>query len=162
MKLPNISTQDSRKCSTPSVEHFGFTLIEILIVMAIVSFIAIIGIIVSIDTYNRYIFRSDLDKTVALLQKARSSAMSNINEKEYGVYLEDSSNLIFFRGSTFDPSDSFNYKVEKSKTATSTNSCSDEVVFQRLTGKTTACEIVITEGNKVATTTINNQGGINY
>src|SRR3989344_6646243 len=53
----------------------GFTLIEILIVVAIISFLGIMGVIVGVDTYQKYIFRSDLDKVAALLQKARSSAM---------------------------------------------------------------------------------------
>ena len=150
---PNISTQDNR----------GFTLIEIILVIAIIMFIGALSVIVGIDTYNRYTFRSDLDKVVALLQKARSSAINNINEKKYGVYLGDTSNFILFRGDSYNPLDSFNYKVERSKTATSSNTCANnQIIFERLTGNTAGCEIVITEGNKVATTTINVQGGINY
>jgi len=162
MKLPNISTQDKKKWSTLGVDHQGFTLVEILIVMTIISFIAVIGVIVSIDTYSRYIFRSDLDKVAILLQKARSSAINNVGGVSHGVYLDDNDDWILFRGTEYVEGEAFNYKIGRSKTATSTNTCGNQVVFSRLTATTTDCGIIITEGNKVATTTINNQGGINY
>ena len=153
MKLPNTLILD--KTSR------GFTLIEVLIVMAIIAFIAVIGMITSLDTLNRYIFRSDTDKVVSLLQKARSSAMNNVNEKEYGVVLDDPDNLILFRETL---GTSYDYKVEKSKTATyKLDDCPDkQAVFERLTGNTADCIIEIIDGNKASTITINNQGGINY
>ena len=153
MKSPNTSIQGNR----------GFTLVEIILVVAIIAFIGALGVVVGIDTYSRYIFRSDVDKVTALLQKARSSAINNVNEKKYGVYLGDTSNFVLFRGSSYNPLDSFNYKVERSKAATSTNTCiASQVVFDQLTGNTMGCEIIITEGSKVSTTTVNAQGGINY
>jgi len=160
MKLPNISTQDKKKWSTPSVDQQGFTLVEILIVMAIIAFIAVIGMITSLDTLNRYIFRSDTDKVVSLLQKARSSAMNNVNEKEYGVVLDDPDNLILFRETL---GTSYDYKVEKSKTASYSDTCpSQKVIFKRLTGNSIDCIIEIIDGNKTTTITISSQGGINY
>ena len=150
MKLRNILVLDKA----------GFTLIEILIVVAIISFLGIMGVIVGVDTYKRYIFRSDLDKVAALLQKARSSAMNNINEQKYGVKFDDPDDLILFRET---PGTSYDYKVEKSKTVVYSDTCpSHQVVFDQLTGNADSCEIVITEGNKISTTTINGQGGINY
>ncbi len=171
MKLPSTLIQDSflrpplriRNWDSRGGLDSGFTLIETLIVIGIIGFLAVVGIIAGIDTYSRHIFRSDLDKTAALLQKARSSAINNINEKSYGVYLGDADNLILFSGTSYDPSLTFNYKLERSKTATSTNTCAgNQVVFSQLTGNTVGCEIVIKDGDKVATTTINSQGGINY
>ncbi len=136
MKLHNISTHAKGRLALSLSK--GFTLVEIMIVVAIISFLGVMGVVVGVDTYSRYIFRSDVDKIVSLLQKARSSAMNNINEEEYGV------------------------KIEKSETATWTDNCAGKIIFERLTGNANNCEIVITEGNKVSTITINNQGGINY
>ena len=112
-----------------------------------------------IDTYQRYIFRSDIDKVVSFLQKARSSAISNVNEEQYGVVLDDDDNLILFRGA---PGTSYDYKVEKSKAVDYEDTCSGQVVFERLTGNTADCEIKITEGSKENIISINTQGGINY
>jgi prepilin-type N-terminal cleavage/methylation domain-containing protein len=171
MKSHNILTRDKSGLALSSSSRArsrdlskGFTLVEILIVIGLISFFGVMGVIVGIDTYQRYIFRSDVDKVVALLQKARSSAVNNVNKQKYGVYLGDTSNFILFRGTSYNPSDTFNYKVERSRIATSTNTCTGgQVIFDQLTGNIPAnCEIVIAERNKVSTTTINMQGGINY
>src|SRR3989344_1329825 len=128
MKSPNISTPANpfnRKaelkgppCLTRGTLVNGFTLIETLIVIGLIGFVAVVGVIVGLDTYQRYVFRSDLDKTVALLQKARSSAINNVDEKSYGVYFGDSSepNITLFRGTTYVAGDPYNYSVAKSRT----------------------------------------------
>ena len=149
------------KSLNTSIQGRGFTLIETLIVLGLIGMIAVVGIIVGLDTYSRYIFRSDLDKTVSLLQKARSSAINNMYESKHGVYLGDIDSLILFRGTSYDSSSPYNYNVEKSK-ASYADTCSSVVVFDQLTGNTTNCVITITEGTKVSTITINDQGGINY
>lgn len=151
MKSPNTLTLDK-----------GFTLVEIILVVAIIAFIGALGVVVGIDTYSRYIFRSNIDKVVVLLQKARSSAINNINEQKYGVYL-DTENFVLFRGNGYVSSDSFNYRVEKSETSKVENTCGDKIIFEQLTGNVvTECKITITEGGKISTIEVNSQGGINY
>lgn len=74
MMLPNTSAPSK-----------GFTLIEVVIVMAIVGFLAVFGIIVGLDSYSRYNFHSEVDDAVAMLQRARSEAINNIGGVAHGV-----------------------------------------------------------------------------
>ena len=112
-------------------------MIEILVVIALVTAIASVGIIAGIDSWQRFLFRSNVDTAVSLLQKARSSAIHNVGETSHGVYFCDPSNskFILFRGNTYDASSPYNLPVDKSKTATIT-SCPglSEVVFAQLSG----------------------------
>lgn len=159
MKLPSTSIRDKR----------GFTLIEILVVIALITVIASIGIMAGIDSYQRFLFRSNVDTAVSLLQKARSSAIHNMNETSHGVYFCDPSNSKFVLFRT--PSDYVSrdivhdFNVEKSKAVTIT-SCStpdpDEIVFTQLSATTTPGNITLSDGVRNALIEINYEGGINW
>ena len=155
MKLPSTSIQDSK----------GFTLIEILVVIALLTVIASFGVTAGIDSYQRFLFRSNVDTAVSLLQKARSSAIHNIGETSHGVYFCDPSNskFVLFRGTTYDPISPSNFPVDKSK-AVKVTSCPtpSEIVFTQLSGDTTGGDITLTDGVRNVTITVNNEGGINW
>lgn len=141
----------------------GFTIVEIIIVLAIVASLAAIGLTVGIDSYQRFLFRSDLHATSSLLQKARSSAINNIGETSHGVYFDDiGGHFILFRGLSYATRNaSFDLSVEKSKTITLTPPLL-EIVFSPLSGTTTGGTLTLTDGAKNATIQINNEGGINW
>ena len=111
MKLPSILTPGKIKSLAS-----GFTFIEILVGMALVAILGSMGLIAGVDSYQRYLFRSDLETVASLLQKARSSAMNNIGETSHGVYVGDASSLILFRGASYTILPAYDLKVEKSKT----------------------------------------------
>ena len=73
----------------------GFTLIETLIVVALVAVLAGFGLVVGIDAYQRSTFRSQQDFLVASLQKARSRALANIGQCNHGVRIEEGSYTTF-------------------------------------------------------------------
>ncbi|MEK9185815.1 MAG: prepilin-type N-terminal cleavage/methylation domain-containing protein [Patescibacteria group bacterium] len=166
MKSPNTSTPARNSFLPRKLLGRGFTLIETLIVIGIIGFVAVVGVIVGLDTYQRYVFRSDLDKTAALLQKARSSAINNVDEKSYGVRFDDPDNLILFRtNSTYAARDvSYDYKIAKSKTVQYdlANCAANEVIWAQLYGTANVCKVDIKDGVKTSTVEINDQGGINY
>ena len=66
-----------------SQNTMGFSLIEIVVVMAIVALLFSIGAIVGVDTYKNYTFRSEQGVLVSVLEKARSRSMSNIYQVFY-------------------------------------------------------------------------------
>jgi len=138
-------------------------MIEILVVIALITAIASVGIIAGIDSYQRFLFRSNVDTAVSLLQKARSSAIHNIGETNHGVYFCDPAKFVLFRGATYDVTSPSNFPVDKSGAVTIT-SCPapSEIVFDQLSGNTVDANIVLTDGVRSTTIEINHEGGINW
>ncbi len=78
----------------------GFTLIELVIVMAIVSIILTWGLVVSLNAYRQAVLSGERDKIVSILKKARSRALSNVHELAHGVYI-DATGYTLFEGSSY-------------------------------------------------------------
>ncbi len=149
MKLPNISARSE-----------GFTLIEITLVIALFVGLLAMGIITGTDSYQRHIFRAELEKTAALLQKARSSAMANVGETSHGIYFGDASDILLFRGMTYDPLSPYNLKIERSKAVSISGPAT--IIFTPLSGTSTAGTLTLNDGVRNAIITINNEGEINW
>jgi len=58
----------------------GYTLIEIIVVIALLVMTGALGVVMSMDSFRGYMFRNERDSIVAALQRARSLAVSNICE----------------------------------------------------------------------------------
>ena len=56
----------------------GFTLMEVLVVIALLGVIFSLSVFISLDTYRGSSFRNERDTLVGVLQEARSEAMNNI------------------------------------------------------------------------------------
>lgn len=140
----------------------GFTLIEIIVVIAVLTVIISFGTVVDFSSFTSSTFQDEELKIIALLQKARSRGMSNIFESAHGVCYS-SGNYILFRGNTCDT-----LSTEIITANTKISEVSDfstsfpVVVFNQLTGNTTGATIHIADGIKTADITINNEGTINW
>lgn len=154
----------------------GFTLIEILIVMALLGLIMGLGLFMSMDAYRGYSFRSESSVVVSVLEKARSRAMNNMYGTAWGVCF-DSANKAYvtFRGVAYTPGAATNESLpaQAGVTISSLPVCGapSPIVFQQLTGKlfpqlTPATSIitltVVEGGHTSASITINNEGTINW
>jgi len=73
--------------ATDKKSHLGFTLVELLITLGLLTAIAGFGLVMSMDGYKQYALRSETDIIASMLQKARSQSMNNINEKRHGVHV---------------------------------------------------------------------------
>src|SRR5438105_2008049 len=73
----------------------GFTLIEIIIAIAILAIILTLGLFISFDFYKSYAFRSEKNIIVSVLQKARGQALNNINQARHGVSFQSGQYIIF-------------------------------------------------------------------
>src|SRR5271154_5232788 len=80
----------------------GFTLLEILVVMGILTVVAGFGLALSLDGYRDYLFRDERDTVIGALQKARSQAINNVclgsgcsDGVPHGVFLQNSQYTIF-------------------------------------------------------------------
>lgn len=145
----------------------GLTLIEVLIAMAIAISLFSLGLFVSLDAYRGYIFRSERTVLVSVLEKARSRAMNNINQKEWGVCRIDNKYIIFSKVETEPLKDCADYAAINGNDAIPSNPSAiisglTGLYFKQLSGKTSASTITITQDSKISEIQINEEGTINW
>ena len=136
----------------------GLTLIEVLVVMGIVVLLIGLGLLVSMDAFRGYIYRSERLVLVSVLEKARSRAMNNINQTCWGARY-DGDNYVIFKTlpdcATEAPGGD---TVPANPNATITGFTG--VVFSQLRGATTGATITLTENGRAETITVNAEGAI--
>lgn len=81
----------------------GFTLMEVVIVMALFSLLLSLGLILSLDVYRGTTFRSTRSVLVSSLTTARGRAMNNVLASPHGVCYS-APDFILFRGPLYSPS----------------------------------------------------------
>jgi prepilin-type N-terminal cleavage/methylation domain-containing protein len=153
MKLRKHCLADNRNSSrTVFVTHngAGFTLIEMLIVLALVAVLASFGLVVGVGSYQRSTFRSQQDLLVGALQKARSRALANLGQCNHGVRFTENSYELFAEDDGVCDTEGAAGEVvvlEGSVTLVAP----DELLFLRLSGNTRAgggnASITLTSSN---------------
>ena len=148
----------------------GFTLIEVLVVLAIIAVIMSFGLIISLDSYRGYLFRSERSVLVSTFERARSRALNNYYQSAWGVCYT-APNYIIFKGTTCMTGDTIPANAAIAAASDFSNiSKFPPVVFAQLTGKlipqlspaTEELKIVITQDARSSTISINNEGTINW
>jgi prepilin-type N-terminal cleavage/methylation domain-containing protein len=98
----------------------GFTLMELLIVISLLTIIASLGLFVSMQTLNNSSFHSGRDLYVTALEHARAQAINNIctgtsciDGLPHGVHIETDVNgnvtrFIAFQGASYNSADTIN------------------------------------------------------
>ncbi len=160
------------KISHPTARHLaesGFTVIEILVVVALLAMISGLGLIVGMDSYRGYAFRADRDTLVSLLERARSQSINNIcngtlctNGKPHGVFIDaTSSQYILFQGRTYATRDVGVDEVTGGS-GFITRSGISEVVFAQLSGEVSIPGAIVlsSKAGQTSTTSINVWGQI--
>ena len=88
----------------------GFTLIEVVIVVALFSILLGIGLLLSMDVYRSTLHRSGRELLLDTLSLARMRAFANEGTGIHGV-CSDPPDLIIFGGATYNSSDPTNERV---------------------------------------------------
>jgi prepilin-type N-terminal cleavage/methylation domain-containing protein len=120
-------------------DHFGFSVIEMLIVMALTVIAATFAYSIFFETNRLQALDKDTVKIISLLERARSLTLSSKGDAQYGVHFE-SSRAVLFKGLAYSSSDSGN--LPENLTSLSNISLwtlqgfGDNIIFDRLTGKT--------------------------
>jgi prepilin-type N-terminal cleavage/methylation domain-containing protein len=139
----------------------GFTLIEILIAMAILVIILGLGYFVGFDFYRNYALHSEKDVLVSVLRKARSQALNNVGASAHGVYIGDSSYTIFYGSSYVSRNAQYDENIKKAPGISATGL--NEVVFAPLTATSTASStITLNNAKKSFFIDINYEGRISW
>ncbi len=139
----------------------GFTLIEIVIVIAILAVVFSFGLFISLDFYKNYSFGSEKNVIVSVLQKARSQSLNNINQTKHGVRF-DTNGYALFEGPTFTGSTN-TFTIPSGYNTTVSVVPAGDIIFDQLSGTTSAAKTVtVTSNGKSYTITINREGRIDW
>lgn len=137
----------------------GFTLIEIIIVVAIFSTLATISAATFINMNKSAMLRTARDDVYGALSFAREHTLASENDMVYGVHLSTSS-VTRFAGSTYTAGSASNvvYTFGAMVSATSTLiTQSPNILFKRLIGTPSATGTIFIR-NGVSTTTVQIHG----
>lgn len=139
----------------------GFTLIEIIIAVFILTAIGALALFIGLDQYRNYALNAERDTILAILKKARNQAMNNINEDQYGLSIQ-ASQYIIFQGASYASRVASNDEIIPKSTAITTGGVT-EVVFNQLRGdiSTTPGDITVSNNIRTFTISINSEGRIN-
>ncbi|MFH0806220.1 MAG: prepilin-type N-terminal cleavage/methylation domain-containing protein [Candidatus Brennerbacteria bacterium] len=78
----------------------GFTLVEIVIVMALMTGIMLLGIPFGAETYRDYVLTSTTRDIVSVLRRAETLALANASSSYYGVTFR-MDRVVLFKGMTY-------------------------------------------------------------
>lgn len=127
----------------------GFTLAEILIVVAIIGFLLIFTLPWGIGFYRTQQLDATTDQIVQALRRAQLNAMSIDNDSAWGVYFETGQYRL--EDEVFDLPNDFSI------------SGTNQVIFSKLEGLPSYIgDISITNGQDTKTININSVGTISY
>lgn len=140
----------------------GFTLIEVLMVVAIVLIITVI----SLASWVSFSDTTALDNNAKMIETkiklAKSYSLSALNDVNYGVHLEAGSVTIFPANASYNPLGADNQVFTLTDGVEIYDGVGNDIVFTRLIGTTANSGSigvrVIDRPTKVKTVTINSQG----
>jgi prepilin-type N-terminal cleavage/methylation domain-containing protein len=140
----------------------GFTLIELIVVMAIFLIAGGFGLVLSMDSYRSYNFREQQNLLVGLLQKARSESMENINQQPHGLYIsQNPAEYVLFQGPSYAGRDALE---DITFPGSGSFSCGglNEIVFTQLSGSVPISGAITLDDHihPVININLNNEGRI--
>lgn len=137
----------------------GFTLIEILLVLGLVSGLAALTMPIGLTFYRNQIVDENGRDIAAAIHRARSQAMSQKNDAPFGVALFPGS-YVLFEGPSYASRNAANDEIFPLPGGLSLSGLT-EIVYSKPGGTTTASGIITVSSASTNTTiTVNQQGMI--
>ena len=119
--------------------HSGFTLIEVLIVLAISVFILSIILRTFLVFNDTQRFSREVSEVAILFKEAHSATLSSKFDDVYGIHIE-STRVVLFKGGSFVESDAYNkehlFGGDIQITTINLNGGGSDIFFKRLNGET--------------------------
>ena len=144
----------------------GFTLIEVLIVIGILSVLGAMTLFIDLGSYRGDAFRAERNTISTLLQKARADALNNINQEPHGVAIfpaDHPKSYVLFEGTTYGANPASHDVVDASYILELGPGSPTEVVFEQLNGNANVAGVItLKDPNRTVTLdiTINHEGMI--
>lgn len=117
----------------------GFSLIELLIAVAIIAVIAILIATPLYQAQKRQALNAAVDDVLELIKEARGNTLAARDDSVFGVHFE-TERAVLFKGSTFTEGAADNKEVELDSRVEISEidlaGGSDDVIFRRLSGET--------------------------
>ena len=137
----------------------GFSLVEILIVVAILAFLFVLMVPSGIQFYRTQQLDTVTEEIVQALRKVQLNSMSVKNDSAFGVYFS-SGQYVLFRGNSYLSRDQ--EEIFEILNDISFSGDISEVVFSKLSGDPNNIgNLILTLNNKTKTININSLGRIN-
>lgn len=134
----------------------GFTLIELIIVVAIISMLGSFVSFAIISFLGQNNLKNTTEQLASTLKTAQQQSMAGKNNSSWGVRIS-SGNIILFSGSSYasrNPAFDVTYTVPPTISIPST-----DIVFEKITGNTNSSYILAITGQNDSSTVIVNQLG---
>jgi|SRR3989344_1626533 len=158
--IPHLKTDSIFKTANGSrFLSAGFTMIEILVVLAIFGALMMMGLFFDFTFYRGTSFNTDVDIFASILQRARARAVNNINESNHGVYI-DTGDYVLFQGNSYGANPSFDQRISRNPNVNFSGA--SEIVFSQISGNSSFEGDLIIDGfGKTTTISLNHEGLIN-
>lgn len=147
----------------------GFTLIEVLIVISLLTMLAGLTLFFDVSSFRRTAFNAELATLAVALQTARADALNNINQSAHGVKIYPGSynGYVVFEGTDYSHRDATkDVSIPSMYTVSVAPLSADEVVFKQLSGEasTTNYTLALFDTNRHASGTVvmNSEGLIDW
>lgn len=139
----------------------GFTLLEILIVISLISILASFVVSIGLDFYKSQQLETHSQGVLQTLRRAQLKAMSVELDSSFGVYLTDD-NYTLFKGNSYAERDSQYDEVSDLPQVITLNNPPKEVVFSKFEGKPSLIgNIILNSNGQSRRISINKVGRIN-
>lgn len=146
----------------------GFSLIETLVVVAIMALFASLPLFADVSSFRGDAFRAEVNSLGRALQSARADALNNINQEKHGVAIRPDGydGYVVFEGDTYaGRNGARDVRLETSYDIVIAPGSPTEIVFDQLSGSTNYDgNITLSDPNRAvsAVISINHEGRINW
>ncbi len=140
----------------------GFTLVEVLVVVALVSMVIAGGVAVSLSGISRASIASERAQLVSLLTTTRSRALANIHALPQGIRINENTYVLFEGSSWSASSNETHVSIDRSSSVTVSGAA--EVVFIPLSADVVQGDVVLTmsQGSMSHTISVLRSGQIEW
>ncbi|MBI2100190.1 MAG: prepilin-type N-terminal cleavage/methylation domain-containing protein [Candidatus Vogelbacteria bacterium] len=147
------------------MKQFGFSLIEVLIVGAILVIILKIVFNPFTAFRNQQALKGAVEEVLSTLQQARGQTIASTGDSQYGVHLAGTQ-VVLFTGSVYNAGSATNYVTTLSSLVNLGNISlaggGSDIIFQRLTGATSQTGSLVislkSDASQTKTISINSNG----